>query len=164
MISKEMAKAINEQINKELFSAYLYQAMAGDAMDKGFKGVAHWMQVQVKEEVAHAERFIKYLYDQNAKLALAAIEAPQGSWKDLKEMFVDTLKHEQFITASIDSLGKTARALDDFATLEMLQWFFKEQVEEEGSAQDILWMLEMAAGSKGALFQVDRQLGKREED
>jgi ferritin len=164
MISKEMAKAINEQVNKELFSAYLYLAMAGDAMDKGFKGVAHWMHVQAKEEAEHAERFIKYLFDQNARLELAAIEAPKGSWKDLKEMFGETLKHEQFITASIDGLGKIAKSQEDFATLEMLQWFFKEQVEEEGSAQDILWMLDMAAASKGALFQVDRQLGKRGAD
>lgn len=161
MISKEMAKAINEQVNKELFSEYLYLAMAGDAMDKGFKGVAHWLQVQAKEEGEHAERFIKYLFDQNAKLELAAIEAPRSSWKDVKEMFVDTLKHEQFITASIDNLGKIAKSQEDFATLEMLQWFFKEQVEEEGNAHDILWMLEMAAGSKGAMFQIDRQLGKR---
>ncbi len=163
MISKKMAKEINGQINKELFSAYLYQAMAGDAMDKGFKGVAHWMHVQAKEEVEHAERFMNYLFDQGAKLELAAIDAPQDSWKDLKEMFEETLKHEQFITASIDGLGKTAKSLEDFATLEMLQWFFKEQVEEEGSVQDILWMLEMAANSKGALFQVDRQLVKRED-
>ncbi|MDD5706052.1 MAG: ferritin [Kiritimatiellae bacterium] len=163
-MNKKMTEAINGQINKELFSSYLYLAMAADAMDKGFKGVAHWLTIQAGEEKAHAERFTKYLYSQNAKVVLTAIEAPQTSWKDVQEMFAATLKHEQFITASINDLGKLAKSLDDFATLEMLQWFFKEQVEEEGNAQDILWMLEMAAGSKGALFQVDRKLGKRGDD
>ncbi len=164
MIDKQMAEAINRQINKELFSSYLYLAMSSDAMDKGYKGVANWMKIQGAEEQEHAERFIDYLQNRGAKVELEAIEKPQAAWNDVKTMFEDTLKHERFITASINDLGKLAKKLEDFASLEMLQWFFKEQVEEEGSVEDILWMLEMAAGSKGAMFQVDRQLGKREDD
>lgn len=164
MISAKMAQELNKQVTLELASAYLYLAMAGDAMDKGFKGVCHWLTLQAKEEQEHAERFIEYLYDQDAKLELGTIEAPQNSWNSLLEMFEDVLKHEEFITASINDLGKLAKSEEDFATLEMLQWFFKEQVEEEGSMKDILWLLGLAQKSGGALMQVDRQMAKRGTD
>ena len=162
MISKKMAQAINTQINREFYSAFLYLAMASDAMHKGFKGAAKWLRIQFNEEQEHALKFAKYLEDQGAKVELAAIAAPKTEWKDLLDMFQDTLAHEKKVTAWINELNTLAIAEKDYATQNMLVWFINEQIEEEGNDQDIIWMLEMSAGSKGALFMADRTLGKRE--
>jgi len=162
MISDKMTKEINAQINREFFSAYLYLAMSADAANKGFKGAAHWFAVQFKEEQGHAAKFAKYLQDQNAKVELAAIAAPPKSWKDLLEMFQATLAHERTVTAGINKLAALAAAEKDFASQNMLQWFVNEQVEEEANDTDVLWMLEMSAGSKGALFMADKKLGDRQ--
>ncbi len=164
MISKKMAKAINTQINREFYSAFLYLAMGKDAQDKGFKGAATWFDVQFKEEQEHALKFAKYLEDQGAKVELAGIDAPKTAWKDLAEMFKDALAHEKKVTAWINEINTLAVAEQDYATQSMLRWFIDEQVEEEASVTDVLWMLDMASGSKGALFQADRTLGKRKDD
>ena len=164
MISKKCAKAINAQINREFFSAFLYLAMANDAMDKGFKGVAKWFQIQFKEEQEHALKFSKYLEDQGEKVVLEAMEAPKTEWADSLEMFEDALAHEKKVTAWIKGIAELAVAEKDFATQNMLVWFVNEQVEEEANCNDAIWMLEMCAGSKGALFQADRQFGKRGND
>ena len=164
MISKKCAKAINAQINREFFSAFLYLAMANDAMDKGFKGVAKWFQIQFKEEQEHALKFAKYLQDQGEKVVLEAMEAPKLEWADALEMFKDALVHEKKVTAWICEINDLAIAEKDYATQNMLRWFIDEQVEEEASATDAIWMLEMSAGSKGALFMADKTLGKRKDD
>jgi ferritin len=164
MISEKMARAINTQINREFYSAFLYLAMANEAMDKGFKGAAKWLTIQFKEEQEHALKFAKYLQDQGAKVELAAIEAPKTEWKDLLEMFKDTLAHERKVTAWINELNTLAIAEKDYATQNMLVWFINEQIEEEGNDLDVIWMLEMNATSKNGLFMVDRTLGKREDD
>ncbi len=163
MISKKMAKEINKQINREFFSAFLYQSMANDAMVKGFQGAANWLNVQFKEEQEHAFRFAKYLEDQGAKVVFEAIEAPKTEWADLAEMFKDALEHEKKVTAWINGIFELAVAEKDFATQSMLKWFVDEQVEEESSVSDVLWMLEMSSGSKGAMYMADKTLGKREE-
>lgn len=161
MISKKCAKAINEQINREFFSSFLYQAMGNDAMSKGFKGAASWFGVQFTEEQAHAFKFAKYLQDQGVKVELTTIEAPKTEWPDLLAMFKDALAHEKKVTAWINKIAELAVADADFATLNMLQWFINEQVEEESNVSDAIWMLEMSAGSKGALFMADKTLRKR---
>lgn len=161
MISKKTAKAINTQINREFYSAFLYLAMANDAMDKGFKGAANWFTIQFNEEQGHALKFAKYLQDQGVKVELAALAAPKTEWKDLLEMFKDALAHEKKVTAWICEINDLAVAEKDYATQNMLKWFIDEQVEEEASATDVIWMLEMSAGSKGALFMADKTLGKR---
>lgn len=162
MISKKMAQAINTQINREFYAAYLYLSMANDAMDKGFKGTAKWFTIQFNEEQEHALKFAKYLQDQGAKVELAAIDAVKTSWKDILEMFTDALEHEKKVTAWISEINELAVAEKDFATQNMLIWFINEQVEEEAADADAIWMLEMSAGSKGALFMADKTLGKRE--
>ncbi|HRR34927.1 MAG TPA: ferritin [Kiritimatiellia bacterium] len=164
MISKKMAKAINTQINREFYSAFLYLAMANDAMDKGFKGAANWLTIQFKEEQEHAMKFAAYLQDQGAKVELAALAAPKTEWKDLLAMFQDALAHEKKVTAWICEINDLAIAEKDYATQNMLRWFIDEQVEEEASATDVIWMLEMSSGSKGALFMADKTLGKRKDD
>ena len=161
MISKKNAQAINTQINREFFAAFLYLAMANDAIDKGFKGAAKWFTAQFKEEQVHALRFAKYLEDQGAKVVLTAMEAPKSEWPDLLSMFQDALAHEKKVTAWINELAKLAVADKDFAMQNMLVWFINEQVEEEANANDVIWMLEMSAGTIGALFMADRKLGDR---
>lgn len=161
MISKEMAAAINAQINREFYSAYLYLAMSEDAMAKGFKGAAKWFAIQFGEEQGHAKKFAKYLQEQGIKVALTAIDGPKAEWADLLEMFQDALAHEKKITAWICELNTLAISDKDYATQNMLRWFIDEQVEEESAASDVIWMLEMSAGSKGALFMADKTLGKR---
>ena len=164
MISKKTAKAINTQINREFYSAFLYLAMANDAMEKGFKGAANWFSIQFKEEQEHALRFAKYLQSQNVKVELAALAAPKTEWKDLLDMFKDALAHEKKVTAWICEINDLVVAEKDYATQNMLKWFIDEQVEEEANATDAIWMLEMSAGSKGALFMADKTLGKRGND
>jgi ferritin len=159
-----MAKAINTQLNREFYSAFLYLAMANDAMDKGFKGASTWFTVQFGEEQGHALKFAKYLQDQGAKAELDALAAPKTEWKDLLEMFKDALAHEKKVTAWINEINTLAVAEKDYATQSMLKWFIDEQVEEEANATDVVWMLDMASGSKGALYQADRTLGKRKDD
>ena len=161
MISKKTAKAINTQINREFYSAFLYLAMANDAMDKGFKGAANWFNLQFKEEQEHALKFAHYLQEQGARVELAAIAAPKTEWKDLLEMFKDSQEHEAKVTAWISEINTLAVSEKDYATQNMLAWFINEQVEEEANVKDALWMLEMSAGSKGALFMADKTLGKR---
>lgn len=164
MISKKSAAAINAQMNREYFSAFLYLAMANDAMDKGFKGAAGWFTLQFKEEQEHALRFAKYLEDQGAKVELEAMDAPQTEWPDILSMFNDALAHEEKVTAWINELAELAVAEKDFAMQNMLVWFINEQVEEEASVTDVIWMLEMSMGSKGAMFMADKTLGKRKDD
>ncbi|NLL83053.1 MAG: ferritin [Lentisphaerae bacterium] len=164
MISDRTVNAINAQINREYFSAFLYLAMANDAMDKGFKGAAHWFTQQFKEETEHALRFSKYLEDRGAKVMLTGMDAPQTEWPDLLAMFNDALAHEKKVTAWINEIADIALDERDFATQNMLKWFIDEQVEEEASVSDVIWMIEMSSGSKGAMFMADRTLGKRKDD
>ena len=163
MISKKMAKEINAQINREFFSAFLYLAMANDALDKGFNGTYKWMTLQFKEEQEHALKFSKYLQDQGVKVELDAMEAPKKAWKSILEMFEDALEHEKKVTAWIYDLNTLAIAEKDYATQCMLKWFIDEQVEEEANCNEAISALKMVSGSPNALFMMDRQLGKRED-
>ncbi len=161
MISPKMAAAINAQITREFYSAYLYLAMANDAMDKGFKGVANWFTVQFKEEQTHALKFSNYLQEQGAKVTLAAIDKPATTWADVVAMFKDAQAHEQKVTAWINELVDVAVSEKDYATQNTLKWFVDEQVEEEANLTDVLWTLDMCGGSKGALYMADKKFGKR---
>ena len=161
MISKKMAQEINAQINREFFSAFLYLAMANDAVDKGFLGTGKWMSIQFKEEQEHALKFAKYLQDQGAKVELAAMEAPKTEWKDILDMFKDALLHEKKVTAWIHDLNTLAIEEKDYATQSMLRWFIDEQVEEEANCNEAISALKLNATSATATYMVDRQIGKR---
>ena len=164
MISQKMAKAINDQINREFYSAFLYLAMANDAMDKGFKGASNWLTIQFKEEQEHAMKFAAYLQDQGAKVELAALAAPKTEWKDLLAMFQDALAHEKKVTAWICEINDLAIAEKDYATQNMLRWFIDEQVEEEANAEEIIAKLEHIGEAKHAIYMMDRELGARKDD
>ena len=163
MISKKMAKEINAQINREFFSAFLYLAMANDALDKGFQGTCKWMSIQFKEEQEHALKFSKYLQDQGVKVELAALAAPKKVWKGILDMFQDALAHEKKVTAWIYGLNALATKEKDYATQSMLKWFIDEQVEEEANCNEAISALSMVGTSSGSLYMVDRHIGKRGE-
>lgn len=164
MISKKMAQEINAQINREFFSAFLYLAMANDALDKGFNGTYKWMSLQFKEEQEHALKFSKYLQDQGEKAVLGAMETPKTEWKDILDMFKDALLHEKKVTAWINDLYTLALAEKDYATQSMLKWFIDEQVEEEANCNEAIAALSMVGKSASGTFMYDRQLGKRGAD
>ena len=161
MLSKKMVQTINSQINKEIYSAYLYLAMAASAEASGFKGAANWLKVQYHEEMFHAMKFYEYLADQGAGIKLMAIAEPQTKYASLLEIYQKTLAHEQTVTESINNLMELAIVEKDHASQALLAWYVTEQVEEEKNATEILQTLKMIGGNTSALFLYDKELGAR---
>lgn len=161
MISEKMADALNGQINKELYSAYLYQSMSAYSAYIGLTGFANWFMVQYKEETEHATRLYNYVLEQGAQVKLQAIDAPPVKFESPLQMFEETLKHEQFITKSINELADLAVSEKDHATQIFLQWFVSEQVEEESNDNDIIAKLKLAGAEGNGLFMIDKELGAR---
>jgi ferritin len=161
MISKKMQEAINAQINAEMWSAYLYLAMSMDANDKGLKGVAHWYRKQYEEEMEHAFRFVHYLEEQLARVELKPIEKFKTSWKNMAEMFDETLAHEKVVTGLIHKLCDLAAKEKDYATANMLQWFVNEQVEEEANATELIEAAKCIGNDKAAFYMFDKELAAR---
>lgn len=162
MISKKLAKAINEQINAEMWSAYLYLSMSQDVYAKGYKGIANWFKVQFLEEQAHAAIMINYLHSQDERVILAPIAKVQTEWKTVLATFEDTLKHEQKVTAMINNLCDIADDDKDRAAQNFLAWFIDEQVEEEENARDLARKCKMAEGHLGGMIMLDNELAARE--
>ncbi len=162
MISPKMAQAINIQINKEMYSAYLYMSMSSCSMSLGFKGVANWFMVQYQEEMAHAMKFYDYLHRQGNKVKLMAIDEPPSEFKSLMDMFEKTLAHEQFVTSLIHGLVDLAGKEKDSGTKDFLQWYVKEQVEEEENASNLVEKVKAAGAKNAALKEVDKELAGRE--
>ena len=162
MISKKMQEAINEQINAELYSAYLYLSMSAYCAENTYKGFAHWLDVQAKEEYSHAMKFYSYLLDRGASVELKSIDAPKGKFNSMVELFEQVLAHEKHVTALINKLYELALKEKDFATQIMLQWFIEEQVEEEANASEILEKLKMLGDRPGAVLYLDKSMAKRE--
>jgi ferritin len=161
MIQKEILAALNDQMNKELFSAYLYAAISADFAAEDWNGFAHWMTAQAKEEMEHAQKIYEFTLDRGGRPVFAALDKPQETWDSPKAAFEASLKHEQFITASIDELVNVARKLDDKAAEIFLQWFVTEQVEEEASVEAVLAKLERIGDHGQGMFMLDRELGAR---
>ncbi len=161
MLNKKMTTAINNQIQEELYSFYLYLAMAEYAADKGLPGMQHWMRNQAMEEMSHAVRFMNYLGEKGAAVELKTLKAPPKSWKTPKAAFEEALKHEGHITDCINKLVDLAMSLKDHATVNMLNWFVSEQVEEESTAQAVIDMINLTGAAPGGMFMVDRELATR---
>ncbi|MDN5341631.1 ferritin [Oceanotoga sp. DSM 15011] len=160
-INEKMEKALNEQINKELFSAYLYQSMAAYFESKSLKGFANWLDVQASEEKIHARKIYDFINERGGRVLLKAIEEPKHDWDNVQAAFKDALAHEQFITDSINKLVDLAIELSDHATNNFLQWFVAEQVEEEATATEIVDRLELIDENVMALLRMDESLGVR---
>ncbi len=161
MISKAMEKSINEQINAELFSFYLYLAMSTHFQQANFGGFAKWMRAQAQEEMAHAMKFVDYVHDRGGAVTLAAIEQPKGEWPSVLAAFEAAYAHEKSITKRINTLMDQAIAAKDHATANFLQWFVKEQVEEEATLDPIVTRLQAIGEGHGGLYFLDHELGKR---
>ena len=161
MISQRLHTAINDQINAELWSAYLYLSMSMDAEAKGYKGVANWFYVQWLEEQDHARILMNYLNSRDAKVTLKPIEPVQTEWSSVLEMYQQTLEHEQVVTSLINNLATIAAEDKDFASSNMLVWFIDEQIEEEESAREMIFAAESVDGNKYGMYQLDKELATR---
>lgn len=161
MLSPKMQSALNEQMNRELASSYLYLAMSAYLDSQSFSGAAHWMKEQAKEEQGHADKFAKFVVDRGGRVTLDALDKPQADFGSLNDVFATTLAHEQKVTASIHKLYEVALAEKDYATQIMLQWFITEQVEEEKNVQDVLVELAACDGKPHLALMIDHHLGKR---
>jgi ferritin len=162
MITKSMHDAINEQINKELFSSYLYLSMAAYFEGKNLPGFARWMYVQADEERGHGMKLFEHLVDRGGKVELKAISAPQVDWNTYLDVFQQVQKHEAAVTASINALYELAQKEKDYAAEVLLHWFITEQVEEEKNAAEIVQQVELIDARGTAILMLDNQLGKRE--
>ncbi|MGI6355360.1 MAG: ferritin [Lentisphaerae bacterium] len=162
MINDKMTKALNVQMNKEFYNSRLYLSMATFFHDINMDGAASWMEKQAEEETEHAMKLYNYLKDRGARILLTEVPAPPTSWASPLAAFEDAYKHECDVTKEIDDLVELARSLKDNATLNFLQWFVDEQVEEEASTDAVVQKLKMASqGGHCALFFMDRMLGER---
>jgi ferritin len=162
MISKTLETALSRQVNRELYSAYLYLSMSSYFETVSLKGFAKWMRLQAKEERMHAMKIYDYIVARGGKVTFGDIEAPKNKWTSAGKVFEDTYAHEQKVTGMINGLVDLAMKENDHATFEMLQWFVREQVEEEEQALDILNQIRIVGDIPGHLFWMDHELGKRE--
>ncbi len=161
MISERMTQALNDQINAEIFSSYLYLSMSSYASHVGLPGCANWFFIQAKEELTHAQRFCDYINSQGQRVILAAIQKPESEFTSALAMFEATLAHEKLVTGLVNDLVNLAREERDHATEIFLQWFVSEQVEEEQNASDIIAKLKLAGDQGGGLFMIDKELAGR---
>ena len=161
MISKTLETALSRQVNRELYSAYLYLAMSSYFETVSLKGFAKWMRLQAKEERMHAMKLYDYVVARGGKVTLEDIEAPKAKWASAGKVFEDTYAHEQKVTGMINGLVDLAMKENDHATFEMLQWFVKEQVEEEQWATEYVQMVEKIQGSVGGMYAFDHAVSKR---
>ncbi len=154
-------KAINAQINAELYSAYLYLAMSAYFQSINLSGFANWVRVQALEEETHAGRFFDYINERGGRATLEAIEKPQIEWNSPLDVFEAVYAHELKVTAMINELVDLALQEKDHATYNMLQWFVSEQVEEESSADAIVQKLKLIGNEGHGLFLIDQELAQR---
>ena len=161
MINKSMQDAINDQINKELYSSYLYLSMAAYLEDRNLSGFAHWMRVQETEEREHAMKLYDFIVERGGRVMLKAIEAPKTEWKSTLELAEEVAAHEAVVTASIHALYELALKEKDYSAQIMLQWFITEQVEEERNAAEIVSNLKLIEDRGTAVLMLDHRLAKR---
>jgi ferritin len=164
MIRKEMEAALNEQVNKEIYSAYLYMSMSAQSDSMGLKGFANWFMVQYHEEMLHAMKLYEYILRQGGRIKLMNIKEPPSEFDSPLDMFEKTLAHERSVTKSINHLVDLAISEKDHATHIFLQWYVTEQIEEEENDNDIIAKLKLVGTGTEAnngLFLLDKELGTR---
>ncbi len=161
MIAKKIEDALNQQVAAEFYSAYLYLSMSAFLESIDLPGFATWMRVQYQEEVSHAEKMFDHVIERDGRAAVRAWEAPPAEWKSVLDIFETAYAHEQKVTGLINDMVNLALSEKDHATYNFLQWFVNEQVEEEASAKAIVQQLKLLGDSKGGLFMIDRELGRR---
>lgn len=162
MITKRMEKALNGQINKEFYSAYLYLAMSAYCNKNNLPGCEHWFRMQYDEEILHMTKMFDYLMQHGGEARLMKIDEPPADFGSVSGAFEASLKHEQFVTQSINELLDVAVEEKDHATQVFLQWFITEQVEEESNVKEIVDRLKMIGDNGAALMMMDDKLGQRQ--
>ena len=160
-MNKQVASLINEQINKELYSAYLYLDIANYYADAGLNGFENWFYVQAQEERDHAMLFRTYMLNNDESIILTAIEAPGQTYADYMAPLKLTLQHEQIVTASIDNIYSVAYQEKDFRAMQFLDWFLKEQGEEEKNSTDLIRKYELFGSDSKGLYLLDQELATR---
>lgn len=161
MLNKEVAKLLNEQICKELYSSYLYLDMANYYNDEGLEGFENWFYVQAQEEMDHAMLIRTYMLNNDENISLLPIDAPNKTYSDFSHPLKLSLEHEQFVTASINNIYSAAMAAKEFKTTQFLDWFIKEQVEEEKNSTDLIKKYDLFGNDAKALYQLDQELAAR---
>lgn len=161
MISEKMNAAFNKQIKDEMYSSNLYLAMVAYFEEVGLKGFANWMRIQVQEENAHAMGLFDYLIERDGRVIVEAIDKPEFEWDSPLACFEAVYKHEQLVTSLINSLVDVAEQEKDRAAISFLQWYIKEQVEEEANCSEICAKLKLIGDDKHALLLIDQELGAR---
>ncbi len=161
MLTNKMQQALNDQVNAELYSSYLYLSMAAYFESVDLPGFSNWMRVQAQEELVHALKFYDFINERGGRVTLTAIDGPPTQWDSPLAVFEQAYAHEQKVTGLINSLVDTAEVLKDHATRSFLSWFVDEQVEEEASADGVVRKLKLAGESGSGLFMIDQELGQR---
>ncbi len=161
MLNNEVAKLLNEQITKELYSAYLYMDMANYYADNSLNGYEHWFFVQMQEERDHALLFRQYLLNNGEVVKLAAIDAPDKTYESFRDPLVMSFEHEQTVTASINNIYEAAYRNKDFRTMQFLDWFIKEQGEEEKNADENIKKYDLFGSDPKSLYMLDNEMKAR---
>ncbi len=161
MINEKIQAALNNQLNDEFYSSYLYLSMSSYFEEENLNGFSSWMRLQSQEEYLHAMKVYDYIHQIGGKVTLKDIKAPSTKWNSIIQVFEETAKHESEVTKSINKLVELTINEKDFATNNFLQWFITEQVEEEATSQKILEKVKMIGDNKSALYLLDQELGKR---
>ena len=163
MVSEKINQIINEQINKEFYSGYLYLSMSANLHEIGLFGFASWLKIQAKEEVEHGLRVLDYLLERDSYITLKQIRTPEFEFLGVKSVFEILYEHEKCITNSIMEIAKLAEEECDRKTLTFIDWFIEEQTEEEQQVKEIIKRLELFGEDKVALYLMDKELAQREE-
>ena len=161
MLDKKVSKLLNEQINKELFSAYLYLDMSSYFEDRGLNGFANWYMIQAQEERDHAMLFYQYLHNKGEKVTLEAIGKPDKKFKKDMDVLKAGLEHEEYVTSLINNIYEAAYKVKDFRTMQFLDWFIKEQGEEETNANDMITKMELFGSDPKGLYMLNQELAAR---
>ena len=161
MLDKKVSKLLNEQINKELYSAYLYLDMSSYFEDRGLNGFANWYMIQAQEERDHAMLFFKYLHNNGEKVTLEAIGKPDKKFKKDMDVLKAGLEHEEYVTSLINNIYEAAYKVKDFRTMQFLDWFIKEQGEEETNANDMITKMELFGSDPKGLYMLNQELAGR---
>lgn len=161
MLNKKIATLINEQVNKEFYSGYLYLDFANYFADEGFDGFAHWYEIQAQEERDHAMMMRRYLIDNGVRVTSGAIAQPDKTFNKISDPLEAGYEHEQYVTSLINNIYSEAFAIKDFKTMQFLDWFIKEQGEEEKNAEDLIKKFKMFGHDAKGLYALNQELAAR---
>ena len=164
MLDKEIQEALNEHLNFEMYSAYVYLAMTAYLSEQDLDGFANWMKIQTQEEMFHADKFFNYINERGGRVKLKQINNPAFEWNSPLAAFEDALEHEKEVTRRIYHLVDLALEKHDHGTNNFLQWFIAEQIEEEASVDEIVKQLRMINGEGHGLLMLNRDLASRSLD